>query len=89
MLAPGSSLHRGFALYQPSGWAGGLELLGARLPPRSEMLCKRNKGLVGVVLDEERTGCGSSVSFSPNFGAFTFHFCALEKEMATHSSVLA
>lgn len=31
-----------------------------------------NKGLVGVMLDEERTGCGSLVSFSSNFGGAPF-----------------
>ena len=56
------------------------------------------KGETPVLLPGKSHGRGSLVGYSPwvaksrtrlsNF-TFTFHFHALEKEMATHSSVLA
>ena len=87
-------LHKLLLLFKQSSWFSdslGISLIIYYLPPR-----RRQWQPTPVLLPGKSHGWRSQVGCSPwgrkesdTTERIHFHFCALEKEMATHSSVLA
>ena len=72
------------AVWLHSIWLGPSKEAECVISPRSRLKCIRRDKQV-----PESTESPQCPSILPSHHTFTFHFHALEKEMATHSSILA